>query len=81
MTLESVYYLTGIIFYLAWIILLIALIFIAWKTFKVIERAPEEIKQKLSELLPTGKKEIWSIVGMVATTFIVNKLKNMFKRD
>ena len=81
MTLESIYYLAGIIFYLAWIVLLTTLVLIAWKTYKVVERAPEEIKQKLTELIPSGRKELWSVAGMVATTFIVNRLKNMFKRS
>lgn len=80
MSLEAIYYLAGIIFYLAWIILLAMITFIAWKSYKVIERAPEEIKQKLTELLPTGKRELFSVAGMVVTTFIVNRLKNMFKR-
>lgn len=80
MSLESVYYFFGIVFYLSWIMLVGVLIFISWKTYKVIERAPGEIKERITELLPTGKKEILGMVGMVATTFVVNRIKSIFKR-
>lgn len=80
MTLESIYYFFGILFYISWLVLVIFLIVVLWKGYKAIEQAPEQIKQKVMSIIPADKNEIIGMVGMVATTFLINQFKNIFRR-
>ncbi len=87
MELANIFYVVGIIYFLAWIAIIVFIGVLGWKTYQFIIRAPQEIQDrieaKVKSLMPTNKTQVMGIagtVGSIAMPFILARVKNMFRR-
>jgi hypothetical protein len=79
MSLADIYYLTAIIFMWGFIVLMIFIGFLGWKLYLVVKEAPQEIQNKIVNILDSRKSQIAGAVGVAVSSFIFSKVKDMFK--
>lgn len=77
-TIQSIYYVLGIITYIMWILLLGVSTYAIWQMYQRVKDTPAELKMKVSELFSSKKVEMASMAGMFVSSLILSKLKNKF---
>lgn len=80
MDLESTFYLVGIIFMVMMIGLLLTIAYFLTKVQNSINSVRENIAYKAKEIRAHANDGIAGIAGGLVTSFILSRVKNMFKK-
>src|SRR3989344_8287562 len=77
---QSLFYALGSLFLIIWIFVLLLFAVILWKTYTFIKKAPEEIKEKIMNMIPGHKKEVAGLIGLGLSTVVLNKIEGVFRK-
>ncbi len=80
MDLQTAFYITGIIFMAGWIILLAIASYALWMIQREVRKAPEHVKNILSNVFQNNKSSVFGVAGTFVLPFILNMLKRKFFR-
>lgn len=84
MEVSTIFYITGIIYFIAWIVLLVFLGVLGWKAYQYVLGLPQEIRDtveaKVKSILPTSKTGLMGVIGTFVTPIILSKVRGMFKK-
>jgi len=80
MELQSIVYIVAIVFMILWILFLTVLIAVLWKILDEIQKAPQRLEEKISEIFESKAMGIVTAFGIPLVSMIVKKMKDKMGR-
>lgn len=75
-TIQIIFYVLGIIFFLSWAAFLGVVTYVIWQLYQSVKDAPQEIQAKISNLFESKKMEMAGMAGVFISSLILGKIKN-----
>ncbi len=80
MDLQSIFYLVGIVLMVLIISLLVAIAYFLSRVQRTVESIKTTVTSKVDEIKSNANGEIAGIAGGLVTSFLISRVKNIFRR-
>lgn len=80
MDLQSIFYLVGIVLMVLIISLLVAIAYFISRVQRTVESIKTTVTSKVDEIKSNANGEIAGIAGGLVTSFLISRVKNIFRR-
>lgn len=77
-TLQIIFYILGIIFFLSWAVFLGVVTYVIWQSYQSVKDVPQEIQTRITNLFESKKMEMAGMAGVFLSSLVLHKVKGIF---